>query len=345
VERRTALDLIGSIGGSSLRDPAELSALVKFLKKLEKNDAVPAGPRWVALGRVCANPAVEPSLAAHVFAEFRTALKKKKSGFDLVLALGYLAASPATSAKDACDVALDILQTLEGKLPEPHLGQEQTDEGVRLVISDEALAYTEFIPNLLSAVTMIYSSGKLPATVRGKVVDRLIRRWDDLIEFREIWAPGTVIDLARCFCTLARHPSTAPEERHRLIDAILRYCRNTTICRILADGLAGIEDDSDEQADLVGRFVDNLQDLFRHPDYQQADDRRAIVLALGKTAMNRRLSRSKKESERRREQIVELLIEQSGPTQRDVSRLLRELGRSPHVSAALKSRLQSVNEG
>lgn len=343
-EKRAALDLIGAIGASGPQEPGPLAEMVRFLRKAAKNAAVPAGALWINLGRVCANPGVEASLSADVFEDFRAALKKKKAGYDLVIGLGHLAASPGTPVKETCNVVLDMLQTLEGKMPDPSFRQQKTEDGIRLVIGSEALAYTEFIPNLLSAITMIYESGKLPDTLRSRVIDRLVGRWDDLIEFREIWAPGTVIDLARAFCALARHPSTDPVQRAQMYEAILRYCRNTTICRILADGLRATDEDSDANAEINARFVEALMELHRHPDYQQADDRRAVLASLGRTALNRRLAKSKKESERVREQIVELLIEQSGPGQREILRLLREIAGSPHVGAALKSRVQTVVE-
>lgn len=344
IERRVAIELIGEIGGADRDEAAKLPQLIKFLRKLEKSSEAPRGALWIALGRLCANPRVDPETAAEIFKEFRGSLKRKKAGFEMILALGHLASAPTTPAKDSCDVALDMMQALEGKMPDPVLSQENTEEGVRLVISNDALAYTEFIPNLLAALSMIYESGKLPETVRSKLIDRLIRRWDDLIEFREIWAPGTVIDLARSFCAMARHASTPSAHRYTLFEAILRYCRNTTICRILADTLHATDEDSDEFAEIVGRFVDNLLDLHRHPDYQQPEDKRAVTAALARVAMNRRLSPSKRDSDRLREQLVELVIEQSGPQQRELARLLREIARSPHLSAALRSRLQSVVE-
>jgi HEAT repeat protein len=342
VERAAALDLIGAAAGSA---GSEAGEIVEFLRDFERRSGALRGRAWVALSRACANPKLDPARPAEIFRELKDLIKNKSKDFELIVALGNLASSPAIPEVDACALALDMASALESDLPEPKLTAQRTDEGTRLVIGDEALAYTEFIPNVLTALDQIYRSGKLARGTRRQIVDRLIARWDDLIQFRTIWAPGTVIEMARTFCSMARHDATPPEDRCLLLGAVLRYCRNTTVCRTMAEGLAFHDEGSDDYARVVSGFIGLLLDLERHPDYQQADDRRAVLASMGRAARNRRLAVEAAESDRRRERIVELLIEQSGPQEREVGRVLRDLSQSPHLGDRLRARLQGVLGG
>lgn len=344
VERVTALRLVGEICERQEGRKKELEAVVRTLKKLEKQKDYPQGPLAVCLARVLCNPSLGAAPAQEQFREYRGRLGRVNYNFDLILALGYLGASRNIEPREATEILLEMLNSLDGRLPDPLLSERRAGEGTRIYIGRESMAYTEFVPNVLRAIRMIYLSGKVPKRVREIAVARLVRRWQDLVEFREVWAPGNLLDLAEAMAEMARSPHSDLPMRVQILRALVQNVKNLTVARIASETFVFEDEDAEPYVQALGEYVRTLMGLLAHPDYQQQEDRRQIVAALGRVAGHRRLAPSRKDSEMLRDRIVELLIEHNVPNFREPRRLLERLQGSKNLPAALRKKIRAVVE-
>lgn len=342
VERVTALRLVAEICEKQQGRKKELQGVYQSLKRLEKEKGFPQGPLAVCIARVLSNPSFGTTLPQDQFHEYRNRLGRVDYNFDLILALGYLGASKNIEPKDATNILLEMLNSLDGKLPDPMLSEKRSDEGTRIYIGKESMAYTEFVPNVLQAIRMIYLSGKLPRRVREITVTRLVRRWQDLVEFREIWAPGNLLDMADVMAEIARSPHSDRTLRIQILRALVQNVKNLTVARIASETFVFEDDESEEYAQALSDYVKALMALLSHPDYQQQEDRRQILVALGNVVGNRRLASSKKDTEVLRERIVELLIEHNAPNFREAHRVLHRLHDSKNLPVSLRKKIKSA---
>jgi hypothetical protein len=339
IERSSALKLIPELAG---RAGGGAEELLDFLEKLERDKSVPRGPLVVCTAKVAGLPSTSPERARKVFQGFRERLGRPGESFELILGLGLLASSPPVGARDAVELALELMASLEGKLPDPQVSTVETEDGPRLTFGRETLTYTDFVPNVLEALRRIYASDKLPTGIRIMLTRRLLKRWETLANFEEVWAPGNLVELAETLSQFARNPATPPELRDETIGALVLHARNTTIARILSETLVFYDDEGPEYGRVVEEFGRRLLEMFAAPEYQNPDDRRTILTALGRLAGHARLARSKKESEGSRERIADLLVEHLSPSFREGYRLVRALSESKHAPAPLRRRLEGV---
>lgn len=341
IERAAALKLIADIHAQHGSNTVEL---LSFLEKLRKDPAVPREPLVLAQARIAAHPTAGAARARKLFRELRERWREGKEGFAVIPALAYLASSPAVSAAEISDLLLELMGSLEGRLPDVRLDRIQTEDGPRLSFSREMVMYTEFVPNVVQAIRRLYACDKIAPGIRVRIIGRLIKRWDDLVSFREVWAPGNLVDVAEALSEIARHPETPAAERNRIAGALVEHARNTTFARISADTLVFFDETAEAYVGIVERFVRTLLDMFSHPDFAQQDDRWMILVCLGRVARHARLARVKRQGEAIRERIVELLLEESGPGFHEGTRLLGALAESRHVPAALRKRLREMEK-
>lgn len=341
VERRAALRLIPDLASQAGGRIAE--ELLEFLERLERDKAVPRGALLVCKARVAGLPSIEAERTRRVFEELRARMGQPGESFELILGLGHLASSPSVGARETVALALELMSSLEGKLPDPQVSTVQTEDGPRLTFGRETLAYTDFVPNVLEALRRIYASDKLPTGIRMMLTRRLLRRWETLATFEEVWAPGNLVALAETLSQFSRNPATPADLRNETVAALVQHVRNTTIARVLSETLVFFDDEGDEYGRIVEEFARRLLEMFDAPEYRNPDDRRAILTALGRIAGHARLAAgSKKESETLRERIAELLVEHLSPSFQEGYRLVRALSESKHAPAPLRRRLEGV---
>ena len=341
VERTTAADMLAQIAAAVADRPGEVEAVVKVLRREEEGGRIPLGFAVRCVGRAASSPCVPPALAMDIYEDYWKRLSKVSYSFDVLAALGRLAAGKGCEPGAVAQLALKMLDLLESPMPDPTMTENKTDDGVEIVVGAQTVVYTDYIPELIAGVRGAFLSGRLRDSVRKSVVDRLCAKYEVLIEYREIWAPGNIVQFAEALGDLAQGAATPLPQRLQIIEALLRNVRNVTMVRILGRVVARPGEESKMFAALAGQFARRCLEMLGRPEYQEPEDQRAIVESLGRIAANRTIGESKKESEELRTRIVELLIEHREAVHGGAG-LLRAIAAGEAVPKALRKRIEGA---
>jgi hypothetical protein len=232
------------------------------------------------------------------------------------------------------------MDLLDSPMPEVEVNESRTDEGTHLFFGAQTSVYTDLIPELLAGVRRIVETGRASPGVRRKIAERLSARYGDVTEYREVWAPGNVGELSEVLGAAASAPGVDPSSRSLLVKALRGNLRNLHTVRVLAGVFSRFDEEEKGYLEAVEEFVSDVLAFLERPEYRERDDQRILMEALGRVAANRRLASGKAESERRREHIVGLLLENAG-WMRESRPLLRALGESGNLPKALRTRARA----
>jgi hypothetical protein len=339
-ERETAARLLAEIAEEEREDGDAVARIAKFLQGQEEEGRISIGLAVRCAARAVHGPAAPPELVAAFLVGYNARVGKVAYNYDLVAALGWLASSPAADPARAADVALKFMDLLESPMPDVEVNETRSDEGTHLFFGAQTSVYTDLIPELLSGLRRVIEAGRASPAVRRRLAERLCARYGDVVEYREVWAPGNVAELGELLGAAALAPGTDPDSRRRLVDALRTNMRNLGTVRVLAGVFSSFDEEERGYVEALDSFAAETFAYLERPEYRERDDQRILMESLGRIAGNRRLAADRGESERRRERIVELLLEHAG-WMREARPLLRVLGESAHLSKSLRARAKA----
>jgi hypothetical protein len=339
-ERNAGAALLAEIAEEEKDDADAVTRIVEFLRSKETIQKIGVSLSVRSSGRAAHSPAAPAELVASLLVEYGARLGKDPGTPDLVAALGWLAASPTADPGRASDVALKYMDLLDSPMPDVQMDQTSSDEGIHLILGVQTGVYTELIPELLAGLRRILESDRPSPGVRRKIAERLATRYAAVTEYREVWAPGNVGELGEVLAAAASSPGLDAGSRRLLIDALRGNLRNLGTVRALAGVFSKFDEEEKGYLDGLDAFVGEVFAFLDRPEYRERDDQRILMEALGRVAGHRRLASAKAESERRRERIVELLLEHAG-WMREARPLLKALGEGDHLPKALRARART----
>jgi hypothetical protein len=193
---------------------------------------------------------------------------------------------------------------------------------------------------LLSGLRRIIAAGRLAPGVRSRIADRLCVRYAAVTEYREVWAPGNLGELGELLGVTASAPGTDAPTRLRIIQALRANLRHLGTVRVLSEIFSRSDEDERAYLEALEEFAGEVLSNLDRPEYREREDQRILIESLGRVAGNRRLAGDRAESERRRERIVELLLEHAG-WMREARPLLRALGENGNLPKALRARARA----
>jgi len=336
-ERDTAARLLAEIAEEERGDGDAVARIAKFLRSQEEGTRIPVGLAVRTAARAVHGPVAPPELVAALLVAYGSRVGKVAYNYDLVAALGWLASSPVADPGRAADVALKFMDLLDSPMPDVEVNETRGDEGTHLFFGAQTSVYTALIPEILTGLRRILESGRSAPGVRSRIAERLCARYAAVTEYREVWAPGNVGELGELLGAAASAPDIDPASRRLLIAALRGNLRNLGTVRVLAGVFARTDEEERSYLEALEGFVGEVMAYLDRPEYRERDDQRLLIESLGRVAGNRRLAADRKESERRRERIVELLLEHAGWL-REARPLLRTLGEVENLPKALRAR-------
>jgi hypothetical protein len=336
-ERDIAARLLAEIAEEEREDGDAVARIAKFLRSQEEEGRIPLGLAVRCAARALHGPAAPPELVSALLVGYGARVGKVAYNYDLVAALGWLASSPSADPGRAADVALKFMDLLDSPMPDVEVNESKSDEGTHLFFGAQTSVYTDLIPELLAGLRRILEAGRAAPGVRKRIAERLRARYEALTEYREVWAPGNIGELGELLGAAASAPGVDPASRRLLIDALRTNLRNLGTVRVLAAVFSAYDEEEPGYLESLEAFVGEALSFLDRREYRERDDQRILMEALGRVAGNRRLAADRTESERRRERVVELLLEHAG-WMREARPLLRTLGESAHLPKALRAR-------
>ncbi|HTF56646.1 MAG TPA: hypothetical protein VK661_05360 [Planctomycetota bacterium] len=339
VERDEAARLLAELAEEEREDRDTVVRIAEFLRSREAGERIPVGLVIRCAGRAAHGPLAPASLVAEMLSDFGARVGKVPYSFDLVAALGWLASAPACDPGRASETALKFMDLLDSPMPDVEVNETRGKEGTQLFVGAQTTVYTDLIPELLAGLRRISEAGRVAPGVRRRLAERLRERYAAVTEYREIWAPGNVVQLGEVLGAFASAPGAGPEERKLLVNALRGNLRNLGTVQILSEVFARADEDEASYVESLEGFVGEVLAFLERREYQEREDQRILIESLGRVAGNRRLAANRAESERRRERIVELLLEHANWI-RQARPILRSLGDSANLPKALRKRAQ-----
>ncbi|MBI2932756.1 MAG: hypothetical protein HYY16_14000 [Planctomycetes bacterium] len=340
VERAAAAAALADVAAEA-KSGKEIDAIIRLLRKQENGRLIPIGRAMRCVGRAASSAGASPELVMEIYEDYWKRLGSVSYAFDVLVAVARLAAGPGCRQGAAVQVTLKLLDCLDAPMPEPTMSERETEDGKEFVLGAQTAVYTDFIPELIAGLRGLSMSGRLHEGARKMVVERLCAKYRLLAEYREIWAPGNIVDLANALADIASTADAPLGQRLRVIETLLENVRSITMVRILARVCRRPEEESKMHAALVGQYARRCVEMLAQPEYQEPEDRRAIIESLGRIATNRLLGESKKESDVLRARIVDLLVEHRD-TVRDARGMLREIAGCERAARSLRRRIEEI---
>jgi len=339
-ERDASARILAEIAEEEREDGDAVARIAKFLQGQEEEGRIPLGLAVRCAARAVHGPAAPKELVAALLVGYGARVGKVAYNYDLVAALGWLASAPGADPGRAADVALKFMDLLDSPMPDVEVNETQSDEGTHLFFGAQTSVYTDLIPEILAGLRRILESGSPSPGVRRKIAERLCDRYAAVVEYREVWAPGNVAELGELLGAAASAEGVDAASRRKLIDTLRTNLRNLATVRVLSGVFSKIDEEERGYIESLDRFTTEVLVFLDRPEYRERDDQRILLESLGRIAGNRKLAGDKAESERRRERIVELLLEHAGWL-REARPMLRRLAEGAHLPKALRARARA----
>jgi len=261
-----------------------------------------------ALGALAQSALAPAAFVERVAAELRTRLGKSANTLDYVQALAALAGSPSAPIKLRMELAMLFLELLEQEVPTDLSTETQTKEGTVLEMKRPVQLYTDFLPAVIDGLERLATSGQVTAMLLETVTHRMIAKWMDVSEYKIIWGPNAVTRLAEALGAIGRAPDAPLHLKLAVLAALKGRVSNVTIAQVVARILEGPEED-EPFVKVCEEVLEELCRMAVHKDFQERDDKHAILGALGRLSRRAVLSPQPKRTEALRRKAVELIFD------------------------------------
>lgn len=261
-----------------------------------------------ALGTLAQSALAPAAFVERVAEELRARLGKSANTLDYVQALAALAGSPAAPIKLRMEMAMLFLELLEQEVPTDLSTETHTKEGTVLEVKRPVQLYTDFLPAVIEGLERLATSGEVTEMLLETVAHRMIAKWKDVSEYKIIWGPNAVTRLAEALGAIGRTKDAPLHLKLAVLATLKERVSNLTIAQVVARILEGAEED-EPFLRVCEEVIEELCRMAVHKDYQERDDKHAILGSLGRLCRRTRLSAQPKRTEALRRKAIELIFD------------------------------------
>jgi len=315
----------------------ELEKLVGQLRALiesEEHSFPTRGPLFIACARIAAHQQVSEQMAGEISKLLRTHVGKSSAVYDVIDAMGYLAAGESLSGRERIEIGHLLLSFLKRALPAVGGKLKKNEQGEDVLeFGRETTAYTDMVPRVLEGLGRMLGTDATPKGLYQKVLADLTQLWRDVTAYKMIWAPASVITLGRLLGQVA----LSGREKESVVDDIAELLAKRVfllpIMQVL--GQLAAKNEGSERLDRILQNV--MQELLRRLSAEQEPEiveRRQILETMFLIACRKRIGEKPVDSEAARRNVVEALFDSM--KERTLSHLARgwleQLGDAKHLS-------------
>ncbi|NUN51085.1 MAG: hypothetical protein HUU15_19955, partial [Candidatus Brocadiae bacterium] len=309
VERGIAirsLDAILTAPGAPSREAGETLRTLLDLYKAGKfpDEALLAR----VLGRIAALSPAPAAAVRGTTIELRTLLRDHPGKFELLEAYSWAVSSRHIETEQKMNAGLTLLGLLDSRMPEDFVKETWTNDGLELRIDRTSTAHTVLIPTLVNGLVRIALSGTGSDLFLEKITEGLLGHWKKVTGGEVMWSPANVTDLAAGLGRIAGRRETPLHLRLNVIEALRIKLVHAPVARAVGEALS-IEESSRRMEALCSVVARDLCALAVHRDFQDMDDRVALLGSLGRIAAREKLAGNGEMSEDLRRRCVELLFD------------------------------------
>jgi hypothetical protein len=340
VEREIACRALDTI---LVDDPSlskEAGDLLRVMLDLMKDGRFPNDALLAStLGRVAALSGAPAPAVRGTAVELKTLIKERPGRFDLLDAYSWAASSRHVDGEQKMSAGLMLLGLLDSRMPEKFVKEDWTHDGLQLTIDRSSSAHTVLIPILVAGLARIALSGAGTDGFLEKITQGLLAQWRKVTVMEVVWSPGNVAELAAGLGRIACRRETPLYLRLDVIDALRARIVHTPVARALGEALA-LEESSKRMDGLSAAVATEVAELAVHRDFQEPEDRGALLSALGRIALRKNVSGELTKGEELRRKIVELLFDGLRDGIAGTREALAKIAGGAHVPKALKTQVE-----
>lgn len=319
-------------------DSAEIAPLHAMCRQQLEGNAPYRGELFVLLGKLATSEAADANLANGITDYLLDNLCKTAHPYDVLDALGWCAAGRWTDMEYKIDICYLFTTLIDKKMPD-RLFQEREglDEKV-YELSFKTTAYTDLLPIVISGLARLATPADVPAMIRKRVVEYLLKKWQELVDYRVIWGPKSITDLAQAMRDLCLSECTPHEDKIAIGKALYQKKDLFPVMDILA--VISQTQATDEFVHIGEQLAQHLVDIAHQEDYSRAEDREQIAQAIGTVLQANRLSVLAEKSEALREKLLYTLFEALREDVFGVRDILRDLLACQALSERLRNEIR-----
>lgn len=336
VEREIALRALDAILTDDATLAKESADALRVMIDLYRAGGFPNEPLLGGtLGRIAALSGAPAAAVRGTAMELRGMLRDFPARFELFEAYSWAVSSRHVEVDQKMSAGLTLLGLLDSKMPEDFVKQAWTNDGLQLSISKTSTAHTILIPTLIAGLIRIALSGNSTDLFLEKITQGLMFHWKRVVDCEVIWSPGNISELGAGLGRIAARRETPLHLRLNIIDALRVRIVHVPVAMMLGEALA-LEESSKRMEGLCAAVGTELCELAVHRDFQDPDDRSALLVSLGKIAQRAKLASDAKGGEDLRRRIVELLFDGARAGIASTREALDKLTKAEGVPAAVR---------
>ncbi|WP_372365865.1 hypothetical protein [Candidatus Uabimicrobium sp. HlEnr_7] len=204
-------------------------------------------------------------------------------------------------------------------------------------IDSKVEAFTGLIPFLIKGLERMAVSENTPLSLKQKITQRLLSKWEDVLAYKMIWGPKNTLDLAHALQQIAL--ATDENTKNEIIEALFKKIEVFSITELLVDIFT--QDFLDEKVVNSARItIDKLLEFNKNKDFQNPEDKAVVMRCIGKMATAKKLDLDEKKSEQLRERLVFSLFEGLRERVFRVKHILQEVLNCNHIPKKLKQEIE-----
>jgi len=316
-----------------------LDAVFQFLCGRVRQRVSRLGGYAATLGEVAAS-VLKPEQAREAFRLLTSRFGRAPYHADLVAAIGRLGASEAVTQ----DQRVEAVHLLGGLVDRPPDEKEEVD--LRPVTTDKGTVYhlagriefdSEILPAAVQGLEGIARSGRTSDALRERIVEVLLRVWEEVASWRRVWGPRGAEALAGALGRMGTDERATDALRARILKALGGALERISVVRALRD-LFAAPSGSAEFDRLCVNIALAMLEQWIEPEIAP-EELAAVLAAAAQAAARPGVSSRWVQARRLRERAVQLLFDALRSGETWCREPLEKLRDSPSVPKRMRSEI------
>lgn len=321
-------------------EPERVQKMLRDIRELidsEDSDFPDSGPLYIALGRLSAHPATTQAAADELAVHLRERLGKSSNAYDILEALGWLAAGENLSRGERLETGYLLLTVLKKGVPGMSGRMKKNAEGeLVLHFGRETTAYTDMIPRILEGLGRMIKAPATPGVLFEAIVTDLMKLWDEISDYRRIWAPAATITLARLLGEIALGERRKDAMADEIAELLSRRLILLPVMQVLSK-LAIVQRDSERMDKIAHRAFNELARRLNEEPAPEITERRQILETMAAISKRSRIGEREKDIEHARGIVVEAAFDAMRDKMFQARLMLEDLAKSESYSDQLRA--------
>lgn len=330
-------EIIERVPGVKKKQLLEVMASIRAITDAEESEFPDRGPLYVALGRVGAHANVPAKAADELAGVMRERIGQSSNVYDILEALGYLAAGENLSKDERLEVGYLLLTVLKRGLPTMSGRIRKNDEGEDVLhFGRETTAYTDMIPRILEGLGRMIAAPKTPDVLFQRIAEDLVKLWTEITDYKRVWAPAAAMSLARLLGSIAMGGRASERMCDDIADLLTRKLILLPVMQVISK-LVIAGGDSERMNLIAQRVFSELTKRLNEEPPPEVVERRHILETMTAIAQRKQIGEREKDIEHARRVVIEALFDAMRDRVFQARTMLEQLAAAKTLSETMRA--------